>query len=79
MKLRVFKIFIFISLLSMFSNASNKVFGIIFEEGSNTRISNVSIYDNDSGLLAISDSEGYYEFYSDSNSLSLFYSLEGRK
>ena len=78
MKLRVFKIFIFISLLSMFSNASNKVFGIIFEEGSNTRISNVSIYDNDSGLLAISDSEGYYEFYSDSDSLSLFYSLEGR-
>ena len=62
----------------MFSNASNKVFGIIFEEGSNTRISNVSIYDNDSGLLAISDSEGYYEFYSDSDSLSLFYSLEGR-
>ena len=62
----------------MFSNASNKVFGIIFEEGSNTRISNVSIYDNDSGLLAISDSEGYYEFYSDSDSLSLFYYLEGR-
>ena len=62
MKLRVFKIFIFISLLSMFSNASNKVFGIIFEEGSNTRISNVSIYDNDSGLLAISDSEGITNF-----------------
>ena len=78
MKLRVFKIFIFISLLSMFSYASNKVFGIITEEGSNTKISNVSIYDNDSGLLAISDSKGYYEFYSESDTLSLFYYLEGR-
>ena len=78
MKLRVFKIFIFISLLSMFSYASNKVFGIISEEGSNTKISNVSIYDNDSGLLAISDSKGYYEFYSESDTLSLFYYLEGR-
>jgi Fe(3+) dicitrate transport protein len=78
MKLRVFKIFIFISLLSMFSHASNKVFGIISEEGSNTKISNVSIYDNDSGLLAISDSKGYYEFYSESDTLSLFYYLEGR-
>ena len=62
----------------MFSYASNKVFGIIFEEGSNTKISNVSIYDNDSGLLAISDSKGYYEFYSESDTLSLFYYLEGR-
>lgn len=78
MKLRVFKIFIFVSLLSMFSHASNKVFGIISEEGSNTKISNVSIYDNDSGLLAISDSKGYYEFYSESDTLSLFYYLEGR-
>jgi len=78
MKLRVFKIFIFISLLSMFSHASNKVFGIISEEGSNTKISNVSIYDNDSCLLAISDSKGYYEFYSESDTLSLFYYLEGR-
>ena len=78
MKLRVFKIFIFISLLSMFCHASNKVFGIISEEGSNTKISNVSIYDNDSGLLAISDSKGYYEFYSESDTLSLFYYLEGR-
>ena len=78
MKLRVFKIFIFVSLLTMFSHASNKVFGIISEEGSNTKISNVSIYDNDSGLLAISDSKGYYEFYSESDTLSLFYYLEGR-
>ena len=78
MKLRVFKIFIFVSLLTMFSHASNKVFGIISEEGSNTKISNVSIYDNDSGLLAISDSKGYYEFYSESETLSLFYYLEGR-
>ena len=62
----------------MFSYASNKVFGIISEEGSNTKISNVSIYDNDSGLLAISDSKGYYEFYSESDTLSLFYYLEGR-
>ena len=62
----------------MFSHASNKVFGIISEEGSNTKISNVSIYDNDSGLLAISDSKGYYEFYSESDTLSLFYYLEGR-
>ncbi|MDC0622432.1 TonB-dependent receptor [Flavobacteriaceae bacterium] len=62
----------------MFSYANNKVFGIISEEGSNTKISNVSIYDNDSGLLAISDSKGYYEFYSESDTLSLFYYLEGR-
>jgi Fe(3+) dicitrate transport protein len=78
MKLRVFRIFIFVSLLSVYSNASNKVFGTISEEGSNTKISNVSIYDNDSGLLAISDSKGYYEFYSESDTLSLFYYLEGR-
>ena len=78
MRLKVFKIFVFISLLSFYSNASNRVFGYIFEEGSNIPLSNVSIYDNDSGLLAISNSQGYYEFYSDADSLSLFYSAEGR-
>ena len=78
MKLRVFRIFIFVSLLSIYSNASNKVFGIITEEGSNTTISNVNIYDDDIGLVAVSDSNGYYEFYSDSKSLSLYYSIEGR-
>ena len=78
MKLRVFRIFIFVSLLSVYSNASNKVFGTISEEGSNTKISNVSIYDDDIGLVAVSDSNGYYEFYSDSKSLSLYYSIEGR-
>ena len=78
MKLRVFRIFIFVSLLSVYSNASNKVFGTISEEGSNITISNVSIYDDDIGLVAVSDSNGYYEFYSDSKSLSLYYSIEGR-
>ena len=78
MKLRVFRIFIFVSLLSIYSNANNKVFGIITEEGSNTTISNVNIYDDDIGLVAVSDSKGYYEFYSDSKSLSLYYSIEGR-
>ena len=78
MKLKVFKIFIFVSLLSINSNASNKVFGIITEEGSNITISNVNIYDDDIGLVAVSDSKGYYEFYSDSKSLSLYYSIEGR-
>ena len=78
MKLKVFRIFIFVSLLSINSNASNKVFGIITEEGSNITISNVNIYDDDIGLVAVSDSKGYYEFYSDSKSLSLYYSIEGR-
>ena len=64
MKLRVFRIFIFVSLLSLvYSNATNKVFGIITEESSNIAISNVSVYDEENGLLAISDSNGYYEFY----------------
>jgi len=78
MKLRGFRIFIFLSLLSIISNASNKVFGVITEEGSNITISNVNIYDDDIGLVAVSNSKGYYEFYSDSKSLSLYYSIEGR-
>ena len=78
MKLKVFRIFIFVSLLSINSNANNKVFGIITEEGSNITISNVNIYDDDIGLVAVSNSKGYYEFYSDSKSLSLYYSIEGR-
>jgi Fe(3+) dicitrate transport protein len=78
MKLRGFRIFIFLSLLSIISNASNKVFGVITEEGSNITISNVNIYDDEIGLVAVSNSKGYYEFYSDSKSLSLYYSIEGR-
>ena len=78
MKLRGFRIFIFLSLLSIISNASNKVFGVITEEGSNITISNVNIYDDDIGLVAVSNSKGYYEFYSDSKSLNLYYSIEGR-
>ncbi len=76
MRLRVFKIFLLMSLLSFYSHASNKIYGFIYEQGSNLPLSNVSIYDDNYGLLAISNPEGYYEFYSDQSTFNLIFSLE---
>ena len=78
MRLRVFKIFLLMSLLSFYSHASNKIYGFIYEQGSNLPLSNVSIYDDNYGLLAISNTEGYYEFYSDQFTFNLIFSLEKR-
>lgn len=77
MRLKDFKIVVFICLITISVVAQTKVTGYVTNLSNNAMASNVQVYDKASGLLTTTDSNGYFEFTSTKNSMILvFYSAE---
>ena len=77
MKSRVYKIFILLIIHSSYSFSQNKISGFVSESEIGIFLENVSIYDNDKGLITKTDSKGYYEFFTTKKSITLIFILEG--
>ena len=64
MKLKGFKLLIFIFSLPFFSFTQVDVLGEVYDRASVTVLESVEIYDEFGTLLAVTDSEGKYQFSS---------------
>ncbi|WP_179006330.1 TonB-dependent receptor domain-containing protein [Winogradskyella forsetii] len=77
MKLKDYSLFIIFFVSVFFLSAQHKVSGIVTSKVSQQPLNNVEVYDKVTGLLAKSNSEGYYEFTTKKQKLSLvFFSFE---
>ncbi|WP_178988777.1 TonB-dependent receptor domain-containing protein [Winogradskyella schleiferi] len=77
MKLKDYSLFIIFFVSVFFISAQHKVSGIVTSKVSQQPLNNVEVYDKVTGLLAKSNSEGYYEFTTKKQKLSLvFFSFE---
>lgn len=77
MTLKDFSILSLLCLFSISLAAQQKVSGIVTAATSNTPIANVDIYDKVSGKVATTNTEGYYEFTTEKENITLvFFSFE---
>jgi len=77
MKLKDYSLFIIFFVSVFFLSAQHKVSGIVTSKVSQQPLNNVEVYDKVTGLLAKSNSEGYYEFTTKKQKLNLvFFSFE---
>ena len=76
MKLRGYKILIVLCLFSISLAAQNKVSGIVVDSETNLPIKNTTIFDKTSGLLATTDTKGYYEFITEKKKTTLLFFSE---
>ena len=77
MKLRDYKIFFLLLIFSYYSFSQNKISGYVSENEVGIFIKNVSIYDNEKGLITKTDSVGYYELFTNKKTITLVFFLEG--
>lgn len=76
MKLKVFST-ITIALITLSITSQNKVSGVIMDSITQAPLKNVEVYDKASHLLATTDGNGYYEFLTSKEALTLtFFSYE---
>ena len=60
-----------------FCLGQDKVSGYVLDEDTNLPINNVAIYDNNSDQIYYSDSDGYFEFIKNKNTLEIVFFIEG--
>lgn len=69
--------FIFALIFSVSIYAQNTVSGVVVFSNSNKTIENVDVYDRDSGIVAKTNEEGYFEFETSKSEMTLvFFSFE---
>ena len=73
MKLKVFKLLIFLIFFPIFSYAQVSVFGKVYDKQTAIGIASVEIYDELGELLATTDSKGQYQFTASKSRLTLIY------
>lgn len=73
MKLKVYNILILLSVSISVALAQNKVSGIVTSKITNSVMPNVEIFDKSSGLLVTTDTEGYYEFTTSKDTLTIVF------
>ena len=72
MKLKDYSLLFVFTIFCCFAIAQQKVSGII-TDASNQPLNNVEVFDKVSGKLAETNSEGYYEFYTNKNALTIVF------
>ena len=77
MKLKVYKLFFFLILLTNYNLGQNRVSGYIYEKDSQIILQNVEIYDTELGLLTKSNTTGYYTFETIKAEINLVFLAEG--
>ena len=60
-----------------FCLGQDKVSGYVLDEETNLPINNVAIYDNNSDKIYYSDSDGYFEFIKNKNTVEIVFFIEG--
>ena len=60
-----------------FCLGQDKVSGYVLDEDTNLPINNVAIYDNNSDQIYYSDSDGYFEFIKNKNTIEIVFFIEG--
>ena len=60
-----------------FCLGQDKVSGYVLDEETNLPINNVEIYDNNSDQIYYSDSDGYFEFIKNKNTIEIVFFIEG--
>ena len=60
-----------------FCLGQDKVSGYVLDEDTNLPINNVAIYDNNSDKIYYSDSDGYFEFIKNKNTVEIVFFIEG--
>ena len=60
-----------------FCLGQDKVSGYVFDGDTNLPINNVAIYDNNSDQIYYSDSDGYFEFIKNKNTVEIVFFIEG--
>ena len=60
-----------------FCLGQDKVSGYVLDEETNLPINNVAIYDNNSDQIYYSDSDGYFEFIKNKNTVEIVFFIEG--
>ena len=60
-----------------FCLGQEKVSGYVLDEDTNLPINNVAIYDNNSDQIYYSDSDGYFEFIKNKNTVEIVFFIEG--
>ena len=60
-----------------FCLGQDKVSGYVLDEETNLPINNVAIYDNNSDQIYYSDSDGYFEFIKNKNTIEIVFFIEG--
>jgi Fe(3+) dicitrate transport protein len=76
MKLRDYKILLLL-IFSSYSFSQNKISGIVSENEIGIALENVSIYDNERGLITKTDDLGYYELITEKEKITLVFFTEG--
>ena len=77
MKLRDFKLFFVLLFFGFYSFSQNKVSGSVYEKDTGIKLENVSIYDQDEGLITATDSSGKYHFFTKKKAITLVFIIEG--
>ena len=60
-----------------FCLGQDKVSGYVLDEDTNLPLNNVAIYDNNSDQIYYSDSDGYFEFIKNKNTVEIVFFIEG--
>ena len=60
-----------------FCLGQEKVSGYVLDEDTNLPLNNVAIYDNNSDQIYYSDSDGYFEFIKNKNTIEIVFFIEG--
>ena len=80
MRLKAYKTLILFILAAVHTaNAQNKVFGLIDIEDESFSKDEVFIYDGNNKFLTTSDKDGYYEFFTDKEEISVVFLLVGSR
>ena len=77
MKLKEFKIFSFLLFLSYNLFSQSKVSGFIYEKDTEVVLKMVEVYDIEKGLITTSTENGYYEFYTSKDVITLVFVADG--
>ena len=77
MKLKEFKIFSFLLFLSYNLFSQSKVSGFIYEKDTEVVLKMVEVYDIEKGLITTSSENGYYEFYTSKDVITLVFVADG--
>ena len=77
MKLKEFKIFSFLLFLSFNLCSQSKVSGFIYEKDTEVVLKMVEVYDIEKGLITTSSENGYYEFYTSKDVITLVFIADG--
>ena len=68
-----YKLFCPLLLIFSWSYSQNIVSGYVIDQNINEPIGNVKIYSSSEGLIANSDSNGYFQIYVETNSIITFF------